>query len=109
MYKTLDKIWQGIYHHVMRELKTSNLLNGKSVLVTGATSGIGLSLAKKAAALGAHVIGVGRSKSKIDIALEEFQGINPKPKVTYLLADLSSLRAVRGLAAEVKDQLKNGT
>jgi len=106
MYKTLDKIWQGIYHHVMRELKTSKLLNGKTVLVTGATSGIGLSLAKKAAALGAYVIGVGRAKSKIDIALEELQDINPKSKVTYLLADLSSLRAVSGLAAEVKDQLK---
>ncbi|MEM8552841.1 MAG: SDR family oxidoreductase [Pseudomonadota bacterium] len=45
---------------------TSDLFAGKHVIVTGATSGIGLDIARGFAALGATVTGAGSSKRKID-------------------------------------------
>ena len=44
-------------------------LNGKSVLVTGATAGIGLEIARKLAAEGAAVVITGRDRAKLDAAI----------------------------------------
>lgn len=81
-------------------------LQGKSVVVTGATSGIGLAVAEKLAGAGAFVIGVGRSAERnaraTDLILEKV----PSARVTYLLADLASQRQVRQAAGEIRDKLK---
>jgi NAD(P)-dependent dehydrogenase (short-subunit alcohol dehydrogenase family) len=44
-------------------------LNGKSALVTGATAGIGLEIARKLAAEGAEVVITGRDRAKLDAAI----------------------------------------
>ena len=73
----------------------------RTVLITGATSGIGLQTARALAGKGFTVMGVGRSKERIEAAL----GLFNDGDVRYFLADLSSQRQVRRLAEEVKQHL----
>jgi len=80
-------------------------MQGKTVVVTGATSGIGLAVAMKMVQAGAFVIGVGRSAVRNDRAKLAIHQAVPDGKVTYLLADLSSQDQVRRLAVEIKDSL----
>ena len=90
----------------MNEISTHNSLTNKTVLVTGATSGIGLAVSGKAAMMGAYVIGTGRSQKNMDSALETIQDNSPKARVAYLLADLSTMENARELAASVRQELK---
>ncbi|MGQ9427246.1 SDR family NAD(P)-dependent oxidoreductase [Gilvimarinus sp. F26214L] len=46
-----------------------NLLEGKNIIITGGSSGIGFALAKKCVELGASVIITGRDQSKLDQAV----------------------------------------
>ncbi len=75
-------------------------LGAKNILVTGATSGIGLAAAKILAGRGNFVIGVGRSLEKNQAALDAIMQVYPDAGVAYLLADLSSQREIRKLAEE---------
>ena len=49
----------------------SGNLQGKKIIITGATSGLGLAMAKAVAAAGASVLITGRSEEKIHNAVEE--------------------------------------
>ena len=60
-------------------------LNDKTALVTGATAGIGLEIARALAAEGAQVFVTGRSQAKLDAAVDEIGG-----KVTGVLADAAT-------------------
>jgi NAD(P)-dependent dehydrogenase (short-subunit alcohol dehydrogenase family) len=52
-------------------MSSNNVLAGKTALVTGATSGIGLATAKRFVAEGAHVIITGRRQQVLDDAIAE--------------------------------------
>lgn len=69
----------------------------KTILVTGATDGIGLLTAKKLAAAGHTVLLHGRSSDKLERAAQEVSG-----KVETYIADLSDLEATVALADEVR-------
>jgi len=71
-------------------------LRGKTVLITGATDGIGRRAALDLAALGARMIVHGREAVRVGVLLEALAG--PHDAVT---ADFASLHAVRHMAAEV--------
>ena len=79
-------------------------LQGRSCLVTGATSGLGQETALGLARLGAHVILVGRSASRGERARAEVAGRSGNPRVDLLVADLSVQAGVRRLAAEVLER-----
>ena len=78
---------------------SSSLMAGTTVLVTGATSGIGKATATGLASLGARVAIVGRDKDRAESVAREIIASGGLAEV--FVADLSSLAAVRGLADEV--------
>ncbi|MBJ3815275.1 SDR family NAD(P)-dependent oxidoreductase [Shimwellia pseudoproteus] len=63
-------------------------------LVTGASSGIGMSYARRLLADGYDVIAVGRRKARLESLAAEF----PQRRVQVEVADLSTLAGVQGLA-----------
>ncbi|MFT3811116.1 MAG: SDR family NAD(P)-dependent oxidoreductase [Micropepsaceae bacterium] len=76
-------------------------VEGKRILVTGATDGIGLQAAIELARLGASLHLVGRNPEKLSLAAAKVaEAAGGKPPATYL-ADLSSQAAIRRLAAQV--------
>jgi len=77
---------------------------GKTVLVTGATGGIGKATAMGLAALGADVAITGRSRERAESAAREIRA-SGSGNVEVFVADLSSQAEVRRLASEVLETL----
>lgn len=75
-------------------------MEGKTVLVTGSTGGIGKETARELAKLGATVILVGRDKSRADTAVADIRRASGNENVTAFTADMSRLSDVRRLAEE---------
>jgi retinol dehydrogenase 12 len=75
----------------------TNSLVGKTYLVTGATSGIGLSCAEILAERGARVLGVGRSKERCFAAEQRLRNRNPEADHYLFVADLSLQSEIRKL------------
>ena len=72
-----------------------------TILVTGATDGLGKHVASALARRGATVLLHGRSPERLEVTLEELRGQTSSQKVGSYLADLSSLAAVRDLAERI--------
>ncbi len=75
---------------------------GKTIVITGATSGIGLATAKILTGAGADVIGIGRSAERCEAAENLLRRINPEGRVDYLVANLALQSQVRRMAYEVR-------
>jgi NAD(P)-dependent dehydrogenase (short-subunit alcohol dehydrogenase family) len=77
-------------------------VNGKRVVITGATSGIGLAGARRLAALGAELAIVARSPERASGAVAEITAAaGGKATVDVLIADLAAQAEVRRLADEL--------
>jgi len=76
-------------------------VRGKTVLVTGATSGIGLEACVALARQGARVVMVGRDGARTANAAAQVRARAASSEVSTLLCDFSSQGAIRALAAEV--------
>jgi len=77
-------------------------LGGKVIMVTGANSGIGKEMATYAAAKGAHVYMVCRSKDRAEAARDEIISLTSNDKVDILLGDLSLKSQVQKVVNEFK-------
>lgn len=73
-------------------------LEGKTVLITGATGGIGLAAAVAMARQGAHLVLVGRNQTRGLDAISEIRRRAGSDRAEFLRADFSSLAEVRRLA-----------
>jgi len=80
-------------------------IKGKTVLLTGATSGIGLEASVALARQGARVVMVGRDPARTVAAVADVAARSGSKEVSYLLADFSSQAAIRALADAVRSRV----
>jgi NAD(P)-dependent dehydrogenase (short-subunit alcohol dehydrogenase family) len=83
----------------------TGVLDGRGALVTGGGSGIGLATAKRLAADGAVVTICGRSKERLDAAVEELSGVG---HVTAVVADVTVEEDVTNAVAAAADRAPQG-
>jgi len=74
-------------------------MKGKVCLVTGANSGIGKEAALGLARVGATVVIVARNRKKCEATVSEIRQATGNQNVNLILADLSSMKSVSGLAS----------
>ncbi|HZU39326.1 MAG TPA: SDR family NAD(P)-dependent oxidoreductase, partial [Gemmataceae bacterium] len=79
-------------------------MTGKTCLITGATSGIGLVTAHELARMGARVLLVGRDRARTEAAITAIRTQTGSTAVESFLADLSSQAQVRSLAEQVRQR-----
>jgi NAD(P)-dependent dehydrogenase (short-subunit alcohol dehydrogenase family) len=94
------------YHWHKRSWKPLAVsLHDRTVVVTGATSGLGQAAALQLAELGARVILVGRNRDKAEDTRREIVAATGNDNIAVALADLSLLAEVRKLARKLlKDE-----
>jgi len=96
--------WSNIFAMLSNNKKKpavcSDRFQGKLVVLTGATSGIGYYTARKYAEHGAHILTINRNKQKSEALCEELQR-DFGASCSYILADLSTLDAMHHAADEL--------
>jgi NAD(P)-dependent dehydrogenase (short-subunit alcohol dehydrogenase family) len=75
-------------------------MKGKTVMVTGSTDGLGREVARRVAALGAHVIVHGRNQERGKAVVDEIAK-EGKGSARFYAADFASLNEVRTLAQTI--------
>ncbi len=78
---------------------SDGMMTGKTVVITGATSGLGSVASARLAQLGARLVLVARNREKAEAMARQLRDRHPGLEAEILLADLSSLAEVRKLAA----------
>jgi Tropinone reductase 1 len=81
-------------------------LDGRRALVTGASSGIGLAVAREFAALGADLVLVARGSGRLQRVCSELQGDFPQRTVQAVVADVASVEGRDSVCAAVGDSLQ---
>jgi len=77
-------------------------LKNKTIVITGATAGIGFQTALDAAHAGAFVIGIGRNPQRCEDARQKIVSQSPEGQITFLTANLASQKQIHSLAEQIK-------
>lgn len=78
----------------------------KTILITGATDGIGLATATRLVELGHRVLLHGRNKAKLENIKQQLTAISSQADIEMYVADLSVLEEVKALTIEVSKNHK---
>lgn len=89
---------------MVNESATSDNMQGRVCLITGATGGIGRETALGLASRGATLIIVGRTPEKVTATISELKEKTGNQAIEGLVADLSSQAELRRVAAEFLDK-----
>ncbi len=81
-------------------------LEGKEIVITGATDGIGKVTARDLAKMGASVTIVARDATKAQGVIKELRTAAGHDRIGFVRADLSSQKSIRGAAETIKGRLK---
>ncbi|MBW8709160.1 MAG: SDR family NAD(P)-dependent oxidoreductase, partial [Alphaproteobacteria bacterium] len=76
-------------------------MQGKTVIITGATSGIGEVAAVRLAEQGARIVFTARDKARADDTLAALRKAGPKAEHNVHMADLSRLAEMKRIGAEL--------
>jgi len=79
-------------------------VKGKTVVITGGTSGIGEVAAEALAQIGARIILVARSKSRAEATLARLRRSGPGAAHSVYFADLTRLAEMKRVAAEIANR-----
>ncbi len=77
-----------------------------TIVVTGATSGIGRAALQSLVAKGVRVIGVGRSMERCRVVQEAICANIQDARLSFLLADLASQQQIWRLASDIRQMMK---
>src|SRR5438552_3111820 len=81
-------------------------MDSKTILVTGATDGIGLETVRELARMGHGVIVHGRNASRAEQVVREIRRDTKNRNVEFVFADFASLAQVRQMAKQVNEQFE---
>ncbi|XP_022778665.1 retinol dehydrogenase 13-like [Stylophora pistillata] len=76
----------------------------KTILITGATDGIGLATSKKLVSLGHHLLLHGRNLEKLEHVREELSDLTNTLSIETYVADLSHMEDIEQLAKAISDK-----
>lgn len=79
-------------------------LNGKTALVTGGNSGLGLATVKAFASRGAHVLLGARDAEKGKNAITEVRNLHPAASIQLLQLDLASQQSIQEASSQVSKE-----
>ena len=83
--------------------------NGKTCVVTGGSSGIGMELAKLLSSLGATVVISSRNKEKLEDVARQCKLMHPKALIFSIVLDLEKYEKIQHYTDEILDTLqRNG-
>jgi len=96
--------WSNIFEMIRnmssKPKKCSDRFDGKLVVITGATSGIGYETAKKYASNGANLLTINRNKAKSEALCKEISE-RYGTKCSYIIADLSKIKDIKNVAEKL--------
>ncbi len=81
-------------------------MRGRTVVITGANSGIGKAIAIQLARAGAVVVMACRDRERSEVARTEIQTLGKNPEVHLLIVDLASQTSVRQFAREFENRYR---
>ena len=79
-------------------------LDGRVMVITGGTSGLGLEAARAFARMGATVEVIARNRAKAEATCDELRHSTGNPNIRFVVADTGDLPAVRRAAGELMER-----